>query len=295
MLERRWFPTSGVFKSAKLVFAGPSTVDWTAGDLGNDGARARVPVPTELALEANTRSPRQTVRGVGAEGDSTPSPIHRAARIFRGHPAIGYIVAFASVGLATAFQWLARDLYDGTPFLLIYPAVVVTTFVGGYRAGLLSALLAGLSQWYLFIPAYNWLGVLSYAIDATLCVLLIEYINRTLEKETEAKQHQTLLKNELHHRINNLFAVIQSVIRFSLPNNDAPVSPALFKDRLLVRLQAMLDANQYVGDSEGEVAVLDLVRGQIRGLDNQVRIHGRPHLMLNPQLTQTFPSFCTSS
>jgi len=261
MLERRWFPTSGVFKSAKLVFAGFSTVDWTAGDLGNDGARARVPVPTELALEANTRSPRQTVRGVGAEGDSTPSPIHRAARIFRGHPAIGYIVAFASVGLATAFQWLARDLYDGTPFLLIYPAVVVTTFVGGYRAGLLSALLAGLSQWYLFIPAYNWLGVLSYAIDATLCVLLIEYINRTLEKETEAKQHQTLLKNELHHRINNLFAVIQSVIRFSLPNNDAPVSPALFKDRLLVRLQAMLDANQYVGDSEGEVALLDLVRG----------------------------------
>ena len=288
MLERRWFPTSEVFKSAKLFFAGPSTVDWTAGDLGNDGARARVPVPTELALEANTRSPRQTVRGVGAEGDSTPSPIHRAARIFRGHPAIGYIVAFASVGLATAFQRLARDLYDGTPFLLIYPAVVVTTFVGGYRAGLLSALLAGLSQWYLFIPAYNWLGVLSYAIDATLCVLMIEYINRTLEKETEAKQHQTLLKNELHHRINNLFAVIQSVIRFSLPNNDAPVSPALFKDRLLVRLQAMLDANQYVGDSEGEVALFDLVRGQIRGLDNQVRIHGRPHLKLNPQLTQNF-------
>jgi two-component sensor histidine kinase len=117
---------------------------------------------------------------------------------------------------------------------------------------------------------------------------MIEYINRTLEKETEAKQHQTLLKNELHHRINNLFAVIQSVIRFSLPNNDAPVSPALFKDRLLVRLQAMLDANQYVGDSEGEVALFDLVRGQIRGLDNQVRIHGRPHLMLNPQLTQNF-------
>ena len=288
MLERRWFPTAGVFKSAKLVLAGSSTVNWAVGELGNHGARSRLPVAAELPVEANTRSPRQTARGICAEDVSAPSPIHRAARIFRGHPAIGYVVAFASVGLATAFQWLAHDLYDGTPFLLIYPAIVVTAFVGGYRAGLLSALFAGLSQWYLFIPVFNWLAVMSYAFDATLCVLLIEYINRTLEKETEAKQHQTLLKNELHHRINNLFAVIQSVIRFSLPNNAAPVSPALFKDRLLVRLQAMLDANQYVSDSKGEVALLDLVQGQIRGLDSQVRVHGRPHLMLSPQLTQNF-------
>ena len=72
--------------------------------MNDDGARARVPVPTELALEANTRSPRQTVRGVGAEGDSTPSPIHRAAHIFRGHPVIGYIVAFASVGLGPCYS-----------------------------------------------------------------------------------------------------------------------------------------------------------------------------------------------
>ncbi len=217
-----------------------------------------------------------------------PTPLHRAAHIFRGHPAIGYVVAFASVGLATALQWWASDLYQGAPFITIYPAVVITAFVGGYPAGLLSAVLAGLSQWYFFIPQYHWLAVLSYVVDAVVCVLLIEYVNRSLEKETEAKQRQTLLRQELQHRIQNLFAVIQAVIRFSLPSSGAAVSPAVIKDRLLDRLQAMVDANRHVGDAKGEVALIDLIHGQMRGFDNQYTVHGRPQVTLDPQLTQNF-------
>jgi len=287
MLERRGGPTTGVFKSAKRIPAALSTLSCADDDLADHDAGLQIPSTTHLR-SGDKIDGRRTAWNISAEGVAVPSPIHRAARIFRGNPAIGYVVAFASVGIATALQWLARDLYQGTPFLTIYPAVVLTAFVGGYRAGLLSALLAGLSQWYLFIPECNWLGVLSYSVDAVLCVLLIEYINRSLEKETEGKQHQTLLKDELRHRIQNLFAVIQAVIRFSLPDKGAPVSPALIKERLFGRLQAMFDANQYVGDSKGEVALVDLVRGQIRGLDNQVRIHGRPQMMLDPQLTQNF-------
>jgi K+-sensing histidine kinase KdpD len=89
------------------------------------------------------------------EGVAVPTPIHRAARMFRGHPAIGYVVAFVSVDAATTLQWWASDFYQGAPFLTIYPAVVITAFVSGYPAGLLSAVLAGLSQWYFFIPQYH--------------------------------------------------------------------------------------------------------------------------------------------
>jgi two-component sensor histidine kinase len=38
-----------------------------------------------------------------------------------------------------------------------------------------------------------------------------------IDREKQAKQHQYLLAKELHHRIQNLFTVIQAVIRFSLP------------------------------------------------------------------------------
>jgi hypothetical protein len=81
-----------------------------------------------------------------AKGVAVPTPLHRAAHVFRGHPAIGYLVAFASVGAATALQWWAGRFLSRAPFITIYPAVVITAFVGDYPAGLLSAVLAGLSQ-----------------------------------------------------------------------------------------------------------------------------------------------------
>jgi two-component sensor histidine kinase len=217
-----------------------------------------------------------------------PSIVHRAAGVFRRHPAFGYVAAIAFVGIATALQWLGRDLYQGTPFLAAYPAVVLAGLLGGYRAGLLSAALAGLAQWYLFIPEYHLLGIATYGFDVILGVSLIAYINRTLERETQAKEHQALLKDELRHRLHNSFVVIQSVIRFSLPNRDVPVLPSVIEDRLFGRLQAMFDANNYVSDSTGNVALLDLIRGQIRGLGNRIIVRGRPYLLLDPQMTQNF-------
>ncbi len=164
----------------------------------------------------------------------------------------------------------------------------MTAFVGGYPAGLLSAVLPGLSQWYFFIPEYHWLAILTYVVDAIVCVLLIEYVNRSLEKETEAARHETLLREELQHRIQNLFAVIQAVVRFSLPSNEARVSAAAIKDGLLDRLQALVDANRHVSDATGEVALIDLIHSQMRIFAERYTVHGRPQMTLNPQLTQNF-------
>jgi two-component sensor histidine kinase len=288
MLARHRSAATRAFVSAKPALAG----EWPAGGgvrvrPGGHGAGG-VPGIAEIVGRRKTAAPHQATSTARAGGVAVPSFILRAVQIFRGHPAIGYATAIASIGIATVLQWLARDVYQGVPFLTIYPAIVLTAFVGGYRAGLLSALLAGLSQWCLFIPDYNVFAVVSFALDATLCVFLIEYINRSLENETQAKEHQALLKDELHHRMHNLFAVIQSVIRFSLPKDNAPVSLSVIEDRLFGRLQAMFDANSYVSDSIGNVALLDLIRGQIRGLDQRIVIRGRPHLMLCPKMTQNF-------
>lgn len=125
-------------------------------------------------------------------------------------------------------------------------------------------------------------------VDAIVCVLLIEYVGRSLERETEAKQHEALLKDELQHRIQNLFAVIQAVIRFSLPSNEARVSAAAIKDGLLDRLQAMVDASRHVSDAKGEVALIDLIHDQMRVFAERYTVHGRPQVTLNAQLTQNF-------
>jgi len=199
------------------------------------------------------------------------------------------------VGLATLIQWLAQAQYDGAPFLTIYPAVILAALFGGRGPGFLAALLAGASQWNFFIPTLHWFAVASYGVDATVCVMLVDYINRTvdllrasIDQEKQAKQHQYLLAKELHHRIQNLFTVIQGVIRFSLPG-ERTIHEAAIRQRLLDRLQSMSAANRAITDSMGDgVRSLDLINGEIRGFESRVEISGGWGLVLGPQMTQDF-------
>ncbi len=219
--------------------------------------------------------------------------ILQTAQKLRQHTTLGYTMAFVTIGLATFVQWVWSDQYAGSPFLTIYPAVILAALVGGRGPGFLAALLAGGSQWGLFIPTLHWLAVASYALDATVCVMLIDYINRTLDllvehldKEKQAKLHQSILTKELHHRIQNLFTVIQGVIRFSLPGNGV-VGAAAVRERLMDRLQSMSAANRAITDSMGDgVHLLDLIGGEIRGFEAQFEIIGTGRLMLGAQLTQ---------
>ena len=202
-------------------------------------------------------------------------------------------MAFVSMGLAGGLQWLAQDQYAGAPFLTIYPAVILTTLVGGLGPGFLSAALAAALQWGLFIPTLHWFALASYAIDATVAVLLIAFINRTLnllliniDQEKRAKQHQYLLAAELNHRIQNLLTVIQAVIRFSLPG-DGMVQASAVQQRLMDRPQSMSAANRAITDSTGDgVRLADLINGEIHGFESQFEISGAARLLLGPQMTQ---------
>jgi len=217
----------------------------------------------------------------------------QATKELRRHPFFGYTMAIVTIGLATLLQWAVRSQYDGTPFLTIYPAIIVAALIGGRGPGFLAAILAGGSQWTWFIPVLHWFAVASYALDATICVMLIDYINRTLDlllahidREKQAKQHQSILAKELHHRIQNLFTVIQGVIRFSLPG-DGIVQVAALRECLMDRLQSMSAANRAITDSMGDgVHLRDLIGGEIRGFETQFEIGGNGQLLLGAQLTQ---------
>ena len=229
----------------------------------------------------------------GRPGVSAAIRILQISKQLHENPGLGYATAFISVGVASGLQWLAQDQYAGSPFLTIYPAVIVTALVGGTGAGFLAAALAGGSQWGFFIPTFHWIAFLSYAFDATVCVMLIDFINRTLDillinidREKQAKQHQYLLAKELHHRIQNLFTVIQAVIRFSLPG-EGMVRESAVKQRLLDRLQSMSATNRAITDSMGDgVRLNDLISSEIRGFESRFEISGNPRLVLGPQMTQ---------
>jgi len=75
----------------------------------------------------------------GRPGVSAAIRILQISKQLRENPGLGYATAFISVGVASGLQWLAQDQYAGSPFLTIYPAVIVTALVGGTGAGFLAA------------------------------------------------------------------------------------------------------------------------------------------------------------
>ena len=214
-------------------------------------------------------------------------------RRLRTYPILGYGVAFLAVGFASALQWLFKEQFAGAPFLTIYPAVIVATLVGGLAPGLFSAILAGVSQFGLFIPSLHWVAAGSYAFDATVCVLLIVLINGTMdilwmnaEREKQAKQRQFVIASELHHRIQNLFMVIQGIIQFSIPATGS-VEARELRERLLERLQSMAVANRAITDSMGQgVPLIDLVRTEIRGFQPRFDLSSTSDVVLSPKMTQ---------
>jgi two-component sensor histidine kinase len=211
----------------------------------------------------------------------------------REHRFLGYGAALLTFGVATAVQWLTYDEYSGTAFLTVYPAITLIALIGGIGPGFLSAVLAGISEWALFIPKLHWLAVASYACDATLGLTIIALVNRTLdgllaniEQAKQAGQYQCLSAKELHHRIQNLFTVIQAVIHFSL-SGEGPIEKSAIKQRLIDRLQSMSAANQAITDSMGDgVRLIDVVTSEIRGLESRFDISGEGGLILAPQMTQ---------
>jgi signal transduction histidine kinase/ActR/RegA family two-component response regulator len=81
----------------------------------------------------------------------------------RDNRAAGCAFALATVALAL----LARLLFAGSigafPLLAFIPAVLVTGFICGWRAGLLAAVLGALTRWYFYVPE----PVLRAAFDGT--------------------------------------------------------------------------------------------------------------------------------
>jgi PAS domain S-box-containing protein len=63
-----------------------------------------------------------------------------------------YGLALALVALATVARMALEPWLGGVPFITLFPAVIVTTFLCGMSAGFFAAALATLSAWYFILP-----------------------------------------------------------------------------------------------------------------------------------------------
>jgi PAS domain S-box-containing protein len=129
-------------------------------------------------------------------------------------PLLRYGVAVLAVGVAFAIKLLLDPLIvQGTPFLLIFGAIMVSASYGGLGPGLLATFTGGLAADYFFLPPTGSLSgfsletmpLLVFFLEGTLVCLLTEVLraarSRAEGSALEAEhQRERLRRNEEHFR-----------------------------------------------------------------------------------------------
>lgn len=140
----------------------------------------------------------------------------------------GYAAAIVLSVLATLVrQALEGVLPPGFPFLTYFPALVVTAFVFGWRAGVLAALLGFFLSWYFFIPpvlsfslhkgSLYALALYAFVVAVDLGLIwLAQTANHALalerEKSLKLAENRELLFRELQHRVGNNLQMVAAML-----------------------------------------------------------------------------------
>jgi len=134
--------------------------------------------------------------------------------------------AFTCVGLATVLRiGLGRISPDSAVFAPYYSATLVAALVGGAEAGTLTAALGAVAAYYLFVPE-DWglapfrleqlVSLVLYGTSSLVIILAAQSYRGLLQRLRENEAARELLNRELVHRIKNILANVQGIVRQSL-------------------------------------------------------------------------------
>jgi two-component sensor histidine kinase len=170
-----------------------------------------------------------------------------------------YALAFLFAGAATALR-LAIDPYvAGIQFITFFPAVVTTTLISGFRAGVFCTMLsAAAADLFVIEPRFSFyvdhpgdviallLFVFVSLIDAILVTGMRFAVQRYREQSVALRESQDRLASvvaELQHRTRNLISVVGTMAKGTLRKSETfDEFSATFQDRLEVlgRAQGLL-------------------------------------------------------
>jgi two-component sensor histidine kinase len=168
----------------------------------------------------------------------------------------GTVGAYAFALLCTAIVTALRIAIDpyivGSTFMTAYPAVVITSLISGFGAGVFcSALVTIASAFFMVSPRFSFymshLGevvtIMMFFLVSVVNVILISGLRFAVERYRESESRLEAVVGELQHRTRNLISVVGTIAKGTLSSSKTLDDfSATFQDRLEVlgRAQGLL-------------------------------------------------------
>ena len=143
-------------------------------------------------------------------------------------PWLAYVLTTLLCGVALLTRLAAQPvLSTGYPYVAFFPAILISSFLFGARAGALATVLCGVAAWYFFIPPVMTFALHSSAVMAlvfyasvagiqTTIVHWMQRANHKLGEErarsAELADNRELLFRELQHRVSNNIQVVAALL-----------------------------------------------------------------------------------
>jgi two-component sensor histidine kinase len=225
-----------------------------------------------------------------ARAFDNPTLLGRIRRL-RKNPLGGYALALAAVAIATLVRLVVTGLVSTTvPFPTYFLAIIFVALACGFWPGMVAVFLSVAAGWFLFLtPTFSFaLGadevwaLLLFALVASINVALTSGLIAGLLVEDE---RQKFLIQELRHRSQNFFAVIQTIVSRSFVEGQT-LSQA--KEALSGRLAALARTHAMLADRAWLGAPLrEIVAEEVTGFMQQVSLTGCD-MVVNTPAAQNF-------
>src|SRR5215213_450584 len=194
--------------------------------------------------------------------------------VFQHNGAVAYGAAVIFAMAAIGVRLTVLELFQGYPFLTIFPAVILSTFLGGFGPGMLTLLLGGAGAWYFLVPpahsvgskaGSDVIGILLYGIVSGFAVWTVAALKTFAANEHEARMHlaaaiqeksallheRELLLTEIRHRVGNNLQQITGLLMLHAQRITEPAAKAAFENaRARVDLLAEVHQSLYRTGSE---------------------------------------------
>jgi two-component sensor histidine kinase len=152
----------------------------------------------------------------------------QATERLRARVWLGDLVALGATATALGLRLAVDDvLPPGFPYLTFFPAVILTTFFCGLRAGITCAILSGLSAWYFFLPpstgfivsAQSGVALAFYVFIVTVDIALIHIMHTASTRLRHERavtaglyEQQRTMFQELQHRVANNMQFVAALL-----------------------------------------------------------------------------------
>jgi PAS domain S-box-containing protein len=147
--------------------------------------------------------------------------------------AAAYAAALLIAGAAVLLRMLMASYLTSAPFITFFPAVVLASYLGGRRCGLLVALTCGLAGWFLFVTPLNSfrlertgeaISLVVYFLTAIAIALLVggsrESFRRAHEAQAALRESEARFRGVFDSRLMG-FSIFDANMARTLAVNDA--------------------------------------------------------------------------